>query len=123
MVTIGIYSYYPRLLNDYTRIMRQYALQLTLAFLLMALNKKVHFRDCCGIAACQLNGNDSFLIIFIILLFKKYILGTENLFLLFKYFQDFFSSTSLSYLFHSCVHWQYSLGVRFSKFFKDFNDN
>ena len=36
--------------------MRHYALLLTLAFLKMALNKKVHFRDCCGLLACQLNG-------------------------------------------------------------------
>ena len=62
-VTICVYTYHPKLLNDYTRLMRQYALQLTLAFLLMAVNKTIHFGTCdgtfCGIGACKLNGNEN----------------------------------------------------------------
>ena len=122
VVTICIYTYHTKLLNNYTRIMRQYALQLTMAFLLMAINKSIHFGNCkggiCGIVTCKLMGR-----------YKIWTIKSNSILLSYAIynttfkinschykFQDFSYNTSLSLRFHSWVHWQYSLGVRFSKY-------
>ena len=39
MITIVIYTAYPKLLNHYTRLMRQYAVAMMLAFLFLAMNQ------------------------------------------------------------------------------------
>ena len=39
VITVVVYSYHQDLLNDYTRLMRHYAVQLCIALLLLAVSK------------------------------------------------------------------------------------
>ena len=53
-ITICVYTYYTKLLNDYTRLMRHYAFVLNLAFVVMTINKDNTFSN----ELCQFNGKE-----------------------------------------------------------------
>ena len=72
-VTICVYTHYRKLLNDYTRLMRQYSLQLIMAFMLMSVNKSMHFGAEIGMMACQLSGKIKPYFQYIILYFTRYV--------------------------------------------------
>ena len=55
LLTLIVYSYWSRLLNPYTRLMRHFALSMMLAFILLSINQLVAFGDISSIV-CAANG-------------------------------------------------------------------
>ena len=59
-LTIGIYTYFDKLLNFYTRIMRHFAIALLAAFIVLAIAQFLNM-DTMGYAFCKASGKISFL--------------------------------------------------------------
>ena len=55
LVTIAIYSYYSQLLNEYTRIMRHFAIALYVAFTFLAITNLGY--GVIGDYFCRISGN------------------------------------------------------------------
>ena len=55
LLTLIVYSFWSRLLNPYTRLMRHFALSMMLAFILLSVNQMVAFGDISS-AVCAING-------------------------------------------------------------------
>ena len=62
LATIGIYTYFQKLLNFYTRIMRHFAFSLFVAFVILSLNQMsfwselVEAMDEAGVILCKTSG-------------------------------------------------------------------
>ena len=55
IITIMVYSYHKSLLNDYTRLMRHYAIQLCIALMLLAI-AKIWTHDKFSVSVCRFIG-------------------------------------------------------------------
>ena len=64
ILTIVIYSYYKKLLNDYTRLMRHYATQLCIAMMLLAVSK-MWTHDAFSVEVSRLIGKDLSFLLFL----------------------------------------------------------
>ena len=56
VATIVVYTYHKKLLTDYTRIMRHFAVVLLITYILTVVNKLVHLGDVGSLGLCRFTG-------------------------------------------------------------------